>query len=561
MMAKIDHWKGLKPFLPLLLPLLVFIAGTLPVLLHLGTAGLFETSEARYASVARQMVDSGDWLTPRQNGLKHLTKPPVTYWLSAMGQQIFGSNEFGARFFLAPAAGLTAVGTFLIGQMFFGRLAGLTSALIIISSLFYQTQFRGLTTDPFLAAAETFMVFFFFSWLAHQCRRWQYAFWLTAAIAFMIKGPPALLPLAGLIPAALLTGQKPTMKKLFSDPIGWSIFVVFGMGWYLVMAFQNSGLLSYFLIDETVSRVASSTHRRTAPFYYFLVLLPAGVFPWVSFFLVSLKQKIKEFKTDPAAVYMLLWLGAPLVIFSLSRSKLAGYALPLLVPVALLTGEAVRQIFFSQKPEDSETAARHCIGISAFASLAGMAMSVWGYNNFAQFRIISQTAIFAGIFWLFASLVLLAFIIKKSRPGMLLVLAMLVPGFMFFILHGIKGNEPYREHRYLTSQWMLLKRIGTLPQAQKLILFDEMIEGWYFYTGRPVRTFNIARITQFDKERAAELVLNDIETLKSKLDSDTLLVMPAKSVAHYEELTGMQMQIITGEGNWKIVAPVRKQGN
>ncbi len=560
-MAKTDRWKGLKPFLPLLLPLLVFLAGTLPVLLHLGTAGLFETSEARYASVARQMADSGNWLTPRQNGLKHLTKPPVTYWLSAMGQQLFGSNEFGARFFLAPAAGLTAAGTFLIGQMFFGRLAGLSAALVIITSLFYQAQFRGLTTDPFLAAAETFMVFFFFSWLGHQCRRWQYAFWLMAAIAFMIKGPPALLPLAGLIPAALLTGQKPAMKKLFSDPLGWAIFVIFGMGWYLVVAFQNPGLLSYFLIDETVSRVASSAHKRTAPFYYFLVLLPAGVFPWVSFFLVSLKQKIKEFRADPAAVYMLLWLGVPLIIFSLSRSKLGGYALPLLVPVALLTGEAVRQIFFSQKPEDSETAARHCIGIAAFASLAGMAMSVWGYNNFAQFRIISQTAIFAGIFWLFASLVLLAFIIKKSRPGMLLVLAMIVPGFMFFILHGIKGNEPYREHRYLTSQWLLLKRIATLPQAQKLILLDEMIEGWYFYTGRPVRTFNINRITQFDKERAAELVLNDVEALKSALDSDTLLVMPAKSVARYEELTGMQMQIITGEGNWKIVAPVRKQGN
>ncbi len=561
MMAKIDRWKGLKPFLPLLLPLLVFLAGTLPVLLHLGTAGLFETSEARYASVARHMVDSGDWLTPRQNGLKHLTKPPVTYWLSAMGQQLFGSNEFGARFFLGPAAGLTAVGTFLIGQMFFGRLAGLTAALVIISSLFYQAQFRGLTTDPFLAAAETFMVLFFFSWLSNQRRRWQYAFWLTAALAFMIKGPPALLPLAGLIPAALLTGQKPAMKRLFSDPIGWSIFAVFGMGWYLIMAFQNSGLLSYFLIDETVNRVASSAHKRTAPFYYFLILLPAGVFPWVSFFLTALKQKIKEFRTDPAAVYMLLWLGIPLVIFSLSRSKLAGYALPLLVPVALLTGEAVRQVFFSQKTEDTESAARHCIGIAAFASLAGMAMSVWGYNNFAQFRIISQTAIFAGIFWLFASLVLLAFIIKKSRPGMLLVLAMLVPGFMFFILHGIKGNEPYRDNRYLTSQWLLLKRIDTLPQAQKLILLDEMIEGWYFYTGRPVRTFNIARITQFDKERAAELVLSDVEALKSVLDSDTLLVMPAKSVAHYEELTGMQMQIITGEGNWKIVAPVRKQGN
>ena len=115
-MAKTDLLKRARQALPLL----IFLAGMLPILLHLGTAGLFETSEARYASVARQMIDSGDWLTPVQNGLKHLTKPPVTYWLSALGMQIFGINEFGARFFLAIAAGLTALGTFLIGRLFFG---------------------------------------------------------------------------------------------------------------------------------------------------------------------------------------------------------------------------------------------------------------------------------------------------------------------------------------------------------------------------------------------------------------------------------------------------------
>ncbi len=542
------------------LPLLVFLAGMLPVLLHLGTAGLFETSEARYASVARQMVDSGDWLTPRQNGLKHLTKPPVTYWLSAAGMQLFGINPFGARFFLSVAAGLTALGTFLTGRLLFGSLSGLAAALVLITSLFFQAQFRGLTTDPFLAAAETLMVFCFFCWLSNHHRRWQFGFWLMAALAFMVKGPPALLPLAGLIPAALLTGQKPAMKKLFSAPAGWVIFVVFGLGWYLTMAVMNDGLLSYFLIDETLNRVASTTHKRSAPFYYFLVLLPLGVFPWVGIFFASLKDRIKSFKSDPATVYLLLWLAVPLLIFSLSRSKLAGYALPLLVPVALLTGEALRRVFFSKAPEDTEHAGYHCMGIAAVASLAGMSLSVWGYQNFSQFRVIAQTAIFAGMFWLFASLMLLAFFFKKSRPGMLLVVAMMVPGFMFFILHGIRGNEPYRDNRYLTSQWMLLKRIATLPNAQKLILFDEMIEGWYFYIGRPVRTYNISRITQFDNQRAAELVLQDVDALKKAIDSDTLLVLPAKSVAHYEALTGMDLQIITGEGNWKIVAPARKPG-
>ncbi|HPT47484.1 MAG TPA: hypothetical protein PLM07_16500, partial [Candidatus Rifleibacterium sp.] len=275
-----------------------------------------------------------------------------------------------------------------------------------------------------------------------------------------------------------------------------------------------------------------------------------------------------EYKTDPAAVYLLLWLIVPLVVFSLSRSKLAGYALPLLVPVALLTGNAVKKAFFSTEPEGSETARQHCIGIAAFASLAGMALSVWGYQYFAGYRIIAQTAIFAGMFWLFASLMLLAFILKKSRVGMLVILAMLVPGFMFFILHGIRGNEPYPDQRhsertrYLPSQWYLLKRIAaTLPQTHKLILVDEMIEGWYFYVGRPVPTFNIQRITRFDNQAAAALVLNDVEALKKAIDSDTYLVLPAKAVASYGTLLGMDLEIITGEGDWKIAAPARKPGN
>ncbi|MDD3147990.1 MAG: glycosyltransferase family 39 protein [Candidatus Riflebacteria bacterium] len=555
-MAKTDFLKRLRQFLPLL----VFLAGMLPVLLHLGTAGLFETSEARYASVARQMIDSGDWLTPRQNGLKHLTKPPVTYWLSALGMKLFGINEFGARFFLSVAAGLTALGTFLIGRLFFGTLSGLIATLVLITTLFFQIQFRGLTTDPFLAAGETLMVFCFFSWLNSQRQRWLYSFWLMAALAFMIKGPPALLPLAGLIPAAIMTGQKQSIRQLFLHKAGWAIFLVAGLGWYLTMAMMNSGLLSYFLIDETLKRVASSSHRRVAPFYYFLVLLPAGIFPWVSFFFVSLKERIKEFRDDPAAVYLLLWLVAPLVVFSLSRSKLAGYALPLLVPMALMVGEAVRKAFFSQNNENYDQAAWHCTGIAAITSLIGMGLSVWGYQNFSGFRVIAQTAIFAGMFWLFASLVMLAFIIKRSRHGMLAMLAIIVPGMMFFVLHGIRGNEPYRENRWLTSQWMLLKRIATLPESQKLILVDEMIEGWYFYAGRPVRTFNIPRITQFDNQLAGELVLGDLEAFKKAIDSDTLLVIPDKSIKHYEGLTAMDFEIITGEGKWKIVAPSRKQG-
>ncbi|MDD2998419.1 MAG: glycosyltransferase family 39 protein [Candidatus Riflebacteria bacterium] len=540
------------------LPLIIFLVGALPILLHLGTAGLFETSEGRYASVARYMLDSEDWLTPHQNGLKHFTKPPLTYWLSAAGMKIAGINELGARLFLSIAAGLTALGTFYIGRLLIDRTTGILASIILVSSLFFQIQFRGLTTDPYLAAFETLMALTFFCYLKNPRQLWENAFWLMAAAAMMTKGPPGLLPLLGLIPAAILIGQASSVTRLFKSISGWIIFVIFGLGWYLLMALMHPGLLSYFLIDETIKRVASDTHQRSAPFYYFIVLLPLGVFPWSAFFFSALSGLIANFKKNQASTFLLLWLTVPLLVFTISRSKLAGYALPLLIPLALITAASVRRTFPANRKDLTASAQRHSVVIAAFIALSGMALSGWGYINYEQATTLAQTAIFAGIFWLFSSLMLIAFVVKNNRNGAFAVITLLVPALMFFILPGIRGNEPLREGKYLTSQWLLLKRIATLPPEQKIICIDNMIEGWYFYTGREVTTFNVNRVTQFDIERANTLVLNDNEALRQALDSDTMLVLPNKSIEKIENITGTSLHIITGEGSWKVAMPTRK---
>ena len=543
------------------LGLLIFLAGMLPVLYHCGSAGLFETSEGRYASVARQMLDSNDWLTPRHNGLRHFTKPPVTYWLGAAGMKLFGINEFGARFFLSVAAGATALATWYLGRLLFCKVTGLMAALVMVSSIYFQTQFRGLTTDPFLAFFETLMALAFFAYLNKQKKRWYITFWLAAAAAMLTKGPPGLLPLAGLIPAALLTGYKPRLKTLFGSIAGWVIFVVFGLGWYLLVAIMNPGLLSYFVIDETIKRVASDTHQRSAPFYYFLVLLPVGIFPWSGYLLSALKTQIGRFRKSRSATFLLLWIGVPLLIFSLSRSKLAGYTLPLLVPLALLTAQALRQTFLRAKQSDGDYQFGYFKAVAAIVGVCGLAMIVAGYQRYDEFVTIAKIAIFAGTFWLFAAAFLGWFIARRHRVGVLAVCCLLAPGLMFFVLPGLKGNEAYAPNRYLTSHWLLLKRIATLPAGQKIICVDKMIEGWYFYTGRSVITWDVERNTGFDKEAATGLVLNGDEALRKAVDSDTILVLPEKAYARVEALLDCELKTITGEGNWLVVIPMRKTGN
>jgi len=556
-MAKADFLRLARKSLPFL----IFLAGMLPVLYQIGTAGLFETSEGRYASVARNMLDSGDWFTPRHNGLKHFTKPPVTYWLAAAGMKLFGINEFGARFFLSFAAGLTAVGTYLIGKLLYCKFTGLLASIILISSIFFQVQFRGLTTDPFLTAAETFMVLGFLSFVRKRRFHWEIFFWICAAFAMLTKGPPGLLPLAGLIPAALLTGHAKEVKMLFKSIAGWIIFVILGLGWYLLIALTNPGLFSYFIIDETIKRVASSEHKRSAPFYYFLFLLPAGLFPWSTFFLASLKGLIGKFRHDTNITFLLMWLAVPLMIFSLSRSKLAGYALPLMVPLALLTAYAVRDFLARNLDEIKQRSwQRHGIAVSSIVAVSAIGMLIWSFNCFDRNSRIALIAFFTGFGWLFTSGFIVFYLIRGNVKPAFAWICMLVPVLMFFLLPGLRGNEKIGDNKYLTSQWMLLKRIATLPESQNVICLEQMIEGWYFYTGRTVKTWNVERITKFDNDKANQLVLQGDAALLKEADRDCILVVREKSLERITKALGRDLNIITREGNWVVAMPTGKSG-
>ncbi len=543
------------------IPLLILLLGSLTILFHLGTAGLFETSEGRYASVGRAMLDSGDWLVPVHNGLRHLTKPPVTYWASALGMKLFGINELGARFFLAPAAGLTALGCFYIGLALFNMQTAVLSALILICSLFFQVQFRGLTTDPFLTMYETMMVLGFIRFLqTHSTRkqkRWEIFFWAMAALAMLTKGPPGLLPLAGLIPGALSCGYKNHLKTLFKSAIGWTIFVILGMGWYLYLAVTIPGLLQYFLVDETLNRVASSQHHRSAPFYLYLLLLPAGIFPWSGFFFRSLRNARAYVENSNEIRLLFWWLFVPLAIFTLSRSKLAAYALPLLVPIALLAGAGLVDLL-SRLPERLADFRFHLRVTGSILLLLGLALFIFSLSGQLAAPSLNFSLKFCGIVWVFIAIFLLGQSCYTNRVLILALLAFTAPSLMFFSMPVIRGNEQLQPGKFLPSQWLLLKRIANLPPEQQIINIEEMIEGWYFYTGRYPITWNVKRVTRFDEKKAQELVLSGNEQLQKSVTPNSMLVLRHNDLARVSEILDYELRTVATEGKWLVCLPERR---
>ena len=548
--GKHNLFTGLKGFIPLL----IFLAAMLSVYFNLGTSGIFESAEGRYASIARKMADTGDWLTPRLNDMKYFAKPPVTYWLGALGIKIFGANEFGVRFFLPVAAGLTALGTFFIGRLFFGTLVGLLSAMLLCTSLFFQLAFRGFTSDPFLTAAETFMVLVLFLYLNRPQDKYKYLFWASVSLCFMIKGPPSLLPLPGLIIAAIYTGQKQALKSLFTFYKGIALFFVFGLGWYILVSFQNPGLLKYFILNETFLRVFSQAHSHSAPFYYFFALIPVAIFPWLGLFFTSLTQQIEEFTEAPTSTYLLLWIAFPLLIFSFSQSKIPAYIMPLMVPIAILTAEGIKRTFFEHNSVALRNSRWHCIGISALTAFSGVIMSYWGYLNFNGAKKIGQMAIFGGIFWLFCALIILAFVLKASRKGVLIIIAAIIPGFMLFVLPYLDGSEPYQGNNRLPSQHVFLKQIAkALPATQKLLFVDNTLKSWYFYTGKNAVACGIPADDDYNGREinSPENFVNKKDTLQN-IKPDTMLIILENSIPETENIIGKKLNVIIGDGEWKL---------
>jgi hypothetical protein len=160
-------------------------------------------------------------------------------------------------------------------------------------------------------------------------------------LAFMIKGPPGLLPLLAIVVWQWRSGG---ITVLFR-PLGLLLFMVIGFTWFLLITQQKPELLDYFLHHELADRVASGTHARNSQWYGgLLVYVPTlliGALPWLAVALWNLRKSGVWKALEPKTVFLLYWIALPLAVFMLSRSRLPLYILPLFVPIALLLTQAL----------------------------------------------------------------------------------------------------------------------------------------------------------------------------------------------------------------------------
>ena len=312
-----------------------------------GTRGLWEPDEGRYTNVALEMMQSGDYFVPHRNDeTLHVTKPPVTYWALSASMQSFGRNEWAARLPMALAFILTTLLVFQLGKTFSPNRPWLP-ALIYLSSPLPFLAANIITTDTLLTFAETAAVLAFVRYrFDGKSLHYLDFMWALFGFAFMIKGPPSLLPLLAIIAWQWRHGG----IKIIMRPWGTASFIVIGFTWFFLITQQKPELLNYFLHHEVVDRVASDTHARNSEWYgglfVYIPTLLIGALPWL-FIALWNKRKSAQHSTLPLqTIFLLYWITLPLIMFMLSRSRLPLYILPMFVPIALFLARALNNLSF-----------------------------------------------------------------------------------------------------------------------------------------------------------------------------------------------------------------------
>jgi 4-amino-4-deoxy-L-arabinose transferase-like glycosyltransferase len=328
---------------------------------------LFDPDEGRYAEIPREMLLSGDWVTPRFDELKYFEKPPLQYWATATLYSVAGVHEWSSRLWTVGLAFACLGAVYGWTRRLYGSEAARTALLALAVSPFFLVVGHLDLLDPGFTFWLTAAVLAFT--LAQASpersageRRWMMAAWAAAALAILTKGiVVGVLAGGALIIYSLIERDARPWRRLHPGA-GLPLFLVLAAPWFVVVSVRNPHFAQFFFVHEHFTRFLTTVHRRVEPWWYFLPLLLAGTLPWILPLARAAWPAWSEAGIAPPAVagaataafkpckFLLIYALFTLVFFSFSDSKLAPYILPIFPVLAAVTGaQAAGDAWFTRR--------------------------------------------------------------------------------------------------------------------------------------------------------------------------------------------------------------------
>ena len=303
--------------------------------------------EGRYATVAWEMLRSGNWLTPMLDGLPFFHKPPLFYWITGAAMSLIGPNQFSARLASLLGAALGAFALYLFTRRWSDDAAARRALIVLLVQplFFVSAQFAnldmlvaGCITATVLALAHAALCF-------EQGQPYRRALWLAyalAALGVLSKG------LIGIVIPAMVVGlwlalrwRWRSVAALVSPP-GLALFLLIAAPWFIAMQRHFDGFLHYFFVVQHFRRFTAGSFNNVQPFWFYPVVLAAGCLPGVLWLRGVFARGYFSAATPRGAIRLLMALAVVCVLlfFSLPQSKLVGYILPAVPPLAWLIADA-----------------------------------------------------------------------------------------------------------------------------------------------------------------------------------------------------------------------------
>jgi len=338
---------------------------------------LIKPDEGRYAEIPREMVASGDWVTPRLNALKYFEKPPLQYWATAVAYEAFGQHQWTSRLWDALTGFMGVLLVWFTGARLFGKEAGRYAALILGSSMLYALMGHVNTLDIGVTFFITLGILGLLLAQREGCaagerRIWMYAAWAALGLAVLSKGLMGIvLPGAALFLYSVFQRDLGVWRRMHWGA-GIAVFLAVTAPWFYLVMKANPEFFHFFFIHEHWERFTTKVHERYQPWYFFIPVLLFGMLPWTFMMLDTLARTWKDsarplpyahslwrFLRMPKEFnperFLLIWAVFVFLFFSKSDSKLPSYLLPMFPALALLMGKQLagmnaRRVFWLTVP-------------------------------------------------------------------------------------------------------------------------------------------------------------------------------------------------------------------
>jgi len=432
--------------------ILLIILASILFFFKLGSFSLYDAAETTYGEFIKQIRLTGDWVTMHYNGEIIFDKPPLYFWLATLATFIFGFNEFAVRFWSALSGVLLVVVTYFLGRSFHNERTGFFSGIIAMTAFQFMIQSRIAELDILLTLFLTSaFLFFWYGYRTHK-RRFYWLFYASMALATLVKGIIGIaLPALAIFLFLLFRGELKRIREMQILP-GIVIIFLIGAPWYIAEWMLHGEKFTDFVLGFLfLARFKGVVAGHPGPWYYYFFALLLGFAPWSHFLPYSLIRTWKNRLNSPELL-SLCYILPVFLVFSIAKTKLPNYGLPLYPFLAIMTGKLWNDFMENQQNmRKGMSTANILLGLVVILIILGFSIAAANYTGQYE-EFLPRLMLLAGALVLGSLISVICYFLKAYRvsfaalPIMVFVIALILTTLILPDVDDLKGAKPLGRH-------------------------------------------------------------------------------------------------------------------